>query len=69
MHVATLYVFIGGHTLMAGIFTGAVSARVVILFMVMHALFEQKPLKLFLINAGYTLVSLLAMGAVIGVMT
>ncbi|MBP6921330.1 DUF1761 domain-containing protein [Candidatus Gracilibacteria bacterium] len=40
---------------------------IVCLFMAINYLYEQKPLTLYAINAGYTLVSMGAMGLVIGV--
>jgi Protein of unknown function (DUF1761) len=51
---------LGAHTgLAAGVFFVAAALGVIYLF-------EQRPLKLFLINAGYQIVNFAAMGAIVG---
>ena len=66
LYVAGYYTFMGVDSLWYAV-GGALDLGVfVCLFIGMHYLYEMRPMKLFLITAGYTLVSLAAMGLIVG---
>lgn len=69
MLIETYVIFIGGHTTFAGIFVGARFGIVAALIVIMNSLYEQRSAKLTMINAGFSIVCLSAMGAVIGYMS
>lgn len=66
LHIESYVIFIGGHTTFAGVFVGMRYAGVGALILIMHALYEQRSAKLTILNVGFNLVCLGAMGAVIG---
>lgn len=69
LQIEMYVIFIGGHTTFAGLFVGMRYAVVVGLVLAMHALYEQRSAKLTMMNIGFNLVCLSAMGAVIGFMS
>lgn len=51
-----------------GFLVGYDLGLIICLFMAIHALYAQQPLKLYLINAGYTLLAMSLMGIVISIL-
>lgn len=61
LYVAGFYTFFGIDSVLYSMGIGVDLAVFVCLFTAMQYLYEQRPMNLFLINAGYTIVTLMLM--------
>ena len=63
--IAALCKHFGYHTALQGFIMGYNLGLIICLFLGIHHLYEQRPLKLYAITAGYTIIAMSAMGMVI----